>query len=414
MGFNGANINKLNGGLGRASDSSDRVIVLIGGAAASAQIVHKKAIELLDITAAETKGINAASDANNNEQVHYHLSEMFRLCPGFTFYFIPVAKTTTVAQLTADEEIVSAIRGIKGRNVIGIAGIASASIDTINADVLALQGLVNSFKEEHILIDGIFLEGIAKTDDADFYNAGADLFDLRALAAENISVVIGQDPAQVALDEAYAKSAAVGTVLGSVAVRAVHEDLGSVDIETKPRTRRGEENYSLADQVTGRWLSAALSDGTPFEKLTPTQQTSLSAKGYIYVGSFDEYDGFYLSGCPTATTKTSDYAYFNYNCIWNKAARIIRKALIPKVRSKVPTDSDTGYIKSTWIADCEGLVKKKLEAMLSAGNIEDMDVYINEAQTVSEDTPMSVKAQVVVGQIVHEFDVDLGLTSKIE
>lgn len=414
MSFNGANINKLNGGLGRGSDANDRVIVLIAGITATEKVVHNKAIQLLDIATAETLGINAASDANSSEQVHYHLSEMFRLCPGFSYYLIPVAKTATVAELVADEELVSALRGIKGRNVIGIAGIASASVDVINTDVLALQGLVNAFKNERVLIDGIFLEGIAKTSTGDYYNTGADLYDLRSLAAENISVVIGQDPAQVKLNAAYAKSASVGTVLGSVAVRAVHEDLGSVDIETKPRSRKGEESYSLSDQITGSWLSAALSDGTPFESLTPAQQTALSDKGYICVGSFEDYDGFYLSGCPTAIVKTSDYAYFNYNCVWNKAARIIRNTLIPKVRAKVPTDIETGEIKTTWIADCEGTVKKRLETMISAGNCEGVDIYINPAQTVSEDTPMSVKGQVVVGQIVHEFDVDLGLTNKIE
>lgn len=414
MSFNGVNVNKLNGGLNRSGGNNDRVICLVAGMTASGSIVHKKAIELLDITSAETLGITAASDANNGEQVYYHLSEMFRICPGFKYWLLPVDPDTTVAELVADNEFVSALRGIKDRNVIGISGIASATLDVINTDVLALQGLVNSFKEEHILIDGIILEGVAKESDADFYNNGDDLFDIRSLVGENISVVIGQDPAQAVLNAAYTKSAAVGTVLGSIAVRAVHEDLGSVDVETKPRNRKGEESFSLADQITGRWLSSALSDGTPFENLTPAQQKNLSDKGYIYAGSFEDYDGVYLSGSPTATDKSSDYAYFNYNCIWNKAARIIRRTLIPKVRSKVPTDPTTGQIRSTWISDAEGLVYKRLETMISVGNIEEAGVYINPEQTVSEDVPMIVKAQVVVGRIVHEFDVDLGLTNKIE
>ncbi|MEI8087002.1 MAG: DUF2586 family protein, partial [Paludibacter sp.] len=210
-----------------------------------------------------------------------------------------------------------------------------------------------------------------------------------------------------------AKRAAVGTVLGMAAVRKIHEDLGSVDIEVKPGSRKGEESYSMTDTINGRWLSASLSDGTPFANLTLAQQKDLSDKGYFYAGSFADYSGFYLSGCPTAVEKTSDYAYFNFNCIWNKAARIIRKTLIPKVRSKVPTDPTTGALKSTWVSDCTGQCKKRLEPMIAAGNIESADVYINAAQSVSESTPMAVKAQVVVGQIVHEFDVDLGLTSKI-
>ena len=414
MSFKGANINQLNGGLGRTSDNQDRVIVLICGMTPTANVVAKTVYKLLDITSAETLGITAATDANNAELVHYHLSEMFRLCPGFSFYLIPVVKTTTVAALVADATILGAIRGIANVNVIGISGIASAALDVINVDVLALQGMVNAFASEKLLIDGVILEGIAKAAGSNYNNAGVDIFDLRTLAAKNISVVIGQDPKQTALNAAYAKHAAVGSVLGMIAVRRVHEDLGSVNIEVKPSARKGEESYSLVDTIAGRWLSATLSDGTPFANLTYAQQAALSDKGYIYVGKFADYDGYYLSGCPTAVEVTSDYAYFNFNCIWNKAARIIRNTLIPRVRSKVPKETTTGYIKSTWITDASGAVLKRLNPMISIGNIDAADVYINPAQTVNESTPMQITAKVQVGDIVHEFDVDLGLTSKIQ
>jgi len=413
MGFIGANINKLNGGLGRTSDNQDRVIVLICGMTPTANVVAKTVYPLLDITSAETLGITAASDALNGELAYYHLSEMFRLCPGFTFNLLPVLKTTTVAALVSDVALLGAIRGIKNVNVIGIAGIASAALDVINVDALLLQGMVISFATEHLLIDGVILEGVAKASLANYFNAGVDLFDLRTLVAANISVVISQDPAQTALNAIYAKHASVGSVLGMVAVRKIHEDLGSVDIEMKPGTRKGEESYSLTDMINGRWLSASLCDGTPFANLTSAQQKSLSDKGYIYVGSFTDYNGFYLSGCQTAVAITSDYSYFNLNCIWNKAARIIRTTLIPRVRSKVPKDKATGNIKSTWISDAQRAVVDKLQPMITAGNIDASDVFIDPAQSVNENTPMAIKAQVQVGDIVHEFDVDLGLTSKI-
>ena len=414
MNFAGANINRLNGGLGRTSDNQDRVIVLICGMTATANVVAKTVYELLDPTGVETLGITAASDALNGELAHYHLTEMFRLCPGFTFYLLPVAKTTTIAALVADTEIISAIRGIANVNVIGIAGIASAALDAINVDALALQGMVNTFATEKILIDGVILEGVAKTAGSNYFAAGVEIYDLRSLVSDRISVVIAQDPTQTALNAAYAKRAAVGTVLGSIAVRKVHEDLGSVNIEVKPANRKGEESYSLSDQIAGRWLSASLSDGTPFANLTLEQQSNLGEKGYIYVGKFANYDGYYLSGCPTAVAVTSDYAYFNFNCIWNKAARIIRNTLIPRVRSKVPKEISTGDIKSTWITDATQAVMRKLKPMIDAGNIDAADVYINPAQSVNESTPMAIRAMLQVGDVVHEFDVDLGLTSKIQ
>jgi len=412
--FTGANINKLNGGLGRYTDSQDRIIVLICGVTPIAgKVVHKTVIECLDITSIEALGITAASDNNNSELVHYHLDEMFRLCPGFTYYLLPVVKTTSIAALVADDDIKAAVRGVAGRNVIGIAGIASATIDVINTDALALQAWVNAFATEKILIDGVLLEGKAKAANADFHNAGVDIFDMRSLAAPNITIVDMQDPAQAALNAAYATHGAVGTVLGSVAVRKVHEDLGSVDIESKPSAKKGNESFSIADSTLGKWTSAALSDGTLFSALSSAQQTSLSNKGYIYVGKFEQYDGWYLSGCPTAVEAGSDYAFFNFNCIWNKAARIIRTTLIPLVRSKVPKELD-GTIKTTWVSSTQQKVIDKLTVnMVNAGNADAVDVYINPNQNVNAQTPMAVKAQVQVGDIVHEFDVDLGLTSKI-
>lgn len=407
MSFQGAIINKLNGGLGRSSQT-DRIICLIAGMTLAGGLAYNTAYELLDITTAEDLGITASSDDTNAELVHYHLSEMFRLAPETTFWLIPVDKTKTIADLVADEALKAAVRTIKDVNVLGIPGLSTLESAALT-DAVALQGFVDGFETEHLLIDGIFVEGVGAAVSHDI----ATYPDLRTINAPNISYVIAQDPAVAALNAAYAKRAALGTVLGSVGIRKVHEDLGSVDIEEKPRSRRGEENYSLSSEQLGYWLSASLSDGAGFKTLSIAEQKSLTAKGWIYVGSFADYPGFYLNGCPTAVDKASDYAYFNHNCIWNKAARLIRKTLIPRVRSKVPTDPTTGYLKSTWIAGCESAVKAALEPMEAAGNIEGKDIYINPVQAISETVPLAVKAKVVVGRIVHEFDVDLGLTDKL-
>jgi hypothetical protein len=407
MSFKGAVINKLNGGLGRTA-TSDRVVVLVAGMTLVGTLAYNAAYELVDINAVETLGITESTDDTNGELVHYHLSEMFRLAPETTFYLIPVDKTKTPSALVADDAFKAAIRGMSNVNVIGICGLTTG-VESALADAVTFQSLVTAFLGEYLYIDGIFVEGVG----AAAAMTAADYDDLRTITAPNVSYVIGQDPAVAELNAAYAKRAAVGTVLGSVAVRKIHEDLGSVDIEEKPRSRRGEESYSLSDEDLGRWLSAALSDGTGFKTLTEADQKSITTKGWMYVGSFANYSGFYLNGCPTAVTKDSDYAYFNFNCIWNKAARLIRQTLIPRVRSKVPTDPTTGYLKSTWVSGCESSINAALDAMVSAGNIEDKDVYINPAQAIGEDTPLEVKAQVVVGRIVHEFSVDLGLTNNL-
>lgn len=407
MSFKGAVINKLNGGLGRTA-TSDRVVVLVAGMTLIGDLAYNTAYELVDINAVEALGITEATDDANSELVHYQLSEMFRLAPETTFWLIPVDKTKTAATLVADESLKAAIRSISNVNVIGVCGLATG-VESALADAVTFQGLVASFRSEYLFIDGIFVEGVG----ADIPLTVDAYDDLRTVDAPNVSYVIAQDPAIAALKAGYGKHAAMGTALGSVAARKVHEDIGSVDIEDKPRSRRGEENYSLSAELLGRWLSASLSDGTGFKTLTEAGQKSLTAKGWMYIGSFANYPGSYFNGCPTAVSKDSDYAYFNFNCIWNKAARLIRQTLIPRIRSKVPTDPQTGYLKSTWVSGCESSVSAALDAMVSAGNIEDKDVYINPAQAIGEDAPLEIKCQLVVGRIVHEFSVDLGLTNNL-
>lgn len=408
MSFGGAEVNKTDGGISQTT-SSDRVIVLIAGMTLPAGMAYNTAYELLDISTAEDLGITASTDDLNNELTHYHLEEAFRLAPESTFTLIPVAKAQAVAALVADAALKSAIRGVKGVNVLMIEGLNTTVANAL-ADAALLQTYVDSFATEKILIDGVFVEGVG----AAVKIAVAAYPDRRTITAPNILHIIGQDPAIAGLKAAYALRAAVGSVMGMIAVRNIHEDLGSVDIETKPPKRRGQVNYMLTDTLLGRWLSCSLSDGTAFSTLSSAEQTSLTAKGWMYAGYFGDYPGVYFNGCPTAVSKGSDYAYFNFNCIWNKAARIIRKTLIPRVRSKVPKETDgSGYIKSTWIASAQEQVKTALQSMVSAGNIDDSEVYINPAQVVNETSPMNIKARVQVGDIVHEFDVDLGLTNKL-
>lgn len=408
MSFVGANINKLNGGLNRGAANEDRVIVLIVGMTPPSGMSLNEPKVLYEITDAEDLGITASSDDTNNELTHYHLSEAFRLCPGFKYWLIPIDKTSTITTLVANSELKESIRSIKDINVLLISGILTPITDSLT-DAVKLQTLVNEFATEHLLIDGVFVEGQGSA----VALSPSEYPDLRTITAPNVTYVISQDPSIAELKSAYQYHASIGTVAGSIAVRKVHEDLGSVDIEEKPRHRKGEENYSLSDEATGRWLSSALSDGTAFRSLSVIQQKLLTSKGYMYVGSFADYGGLYLNGCPTSVSKSSDYAYFNLNCIWNKAARIIRKTLIPKIRSKIPTDPTTGYLKSTWVSACEGSVKSRLGTMETAGNIDGYDVYISPEQNPTEDVPLAVKGQLVVGKIVHEFDVDLGLTDKI-
>lgn len=407
MAFKGVQINKLDGGLGD-NETADRVGVLVVGIPDKSDLaVLYKAYDLLQIEDAESIGISEESDSQNKSLTYYHLSEIFRLSPQTRIHLIAVPETTKVSELKNLTDFISALRSIESVNTIGIVGLTN---DTdINTSVTGIQLLVDSLAQDFIYIDAILIEGKGEY----LKEKTNDFIDLRVLDCENISPIWGQDPIIAAKDPAYKNHAAVGSALGMLMVRSIHENLGSVDIEVKPRSRKSEQDYTLSEVKLSRWLSAALSNGQSFESLSGADQKRLDELGYIYVGGFSGYGGYFFSNSYTCTDSNSDYSFIERNAIWNKAARIIRQTLIPRIRSKVETDPSTGFIKNTTITDWDGRVRKALEAMVVAGNIQDFDIYINPSQSAVSTNPFTIKVQLLVNGIVHEFEVDLGFTKTI-
>lgn len=409
MGFTGVNINKQNGGLGRRNSSKDAIMALVVGMPiVGTTAVLNTAYRLLQASDAEALGVNEAFDANNDLLAYNAVKEFFTYCPDGVLYLIPTTAGLEASAMLEEDALKAALRTQKNIKSIGVMG-ATSTVTPLEAEVEVIQAVVDAFAAEHNYIDAIILEGLA--DAATL--AIAAYPDLRAKKAPNVSVCIAQDPAVASIDAAYANSATVGAVLGMLAVRRVNENIGSLDILSKPDGSKGDQDYPLTVTGTDRFAAAALSDGTPFEDLTPAEIKELTNKGYIFAGAFDGYGGIFFNGSPTAVEKASDYAYIENNRVWNKAARLIRTTLIPKVKGVVKKDPTTGFIKATTVSAWQGLLNKAMETMVVDDEISGFSFYINPSQTLSEDSPLKIEGNIVIDGIVFSFDFDLGLTDKL-
>jgi hypothetical protein len=228
-----------------------------------------------------------------------------------------------------------------------------------------------------------------------------------------VSVVIVADPAIQALDPAYAKYAAVGTALGNLAIRKVSECLGSVAIVNPPDAKKGFESFSICNTGYGKWASAALSSGQKFATLSLNDQNVLTTKGYIYVGSFNDYAGLYFNDSPSCIAISDDYAYIERSRVWNKAARYLRTALIPKIRSKYKKDATTGFATASVIANWTQAAKKKLELMVSDDEVSAVGVYINPKQAPSASSPLLVQVALDIDGILREITINLSLANSL-
>lgn len=392
----GVSLEKLQGGLARLAAGTDNHVAIIAsgvpvGDVATAINNAGKGVAINSVFEAEELGITASFDANEELTLHDDIVDFFRLAPEATLYLFNSAVS---ADLKA---FINHNKEIKGY-ALAFDYVAAAGEDPANlvSTINAHQTIINELAAENRLIDFAILGPNGMDDFSE---------DLLALNAPNVSVVVACKAAD--------GITALGAALGMIAVRKVNENMASVDIAKKPRAKRGSEDYPLTDAVLGVWLEAYLTDGTNIEALASATFNAIRSNGYITVAGYEGYPGYFFENSYTCIAETSDFAYIENNRVWNKAARIIRAALLPKVKGVVKKDITSGYIVSTTAANWKTIVDSRLQQMVIDDEISGFETVIDYKQIVNNTNPCKVKASIVADGIVHEFEVAIGLTNNI-
>ncbi|MEH6405762.1 MAG: DUF2586 family protein [Leeuwenhoekiella sp.] len=399
MSFEGVQFRKGAYGLNRANASTDAVMALVVFSPDEADASFNEATKTIQARDLDALGFDDAHEANNTILLRHHVEEFYKYAPLGTLILVPTDKATAAA-FFASAEAKAIFRTESDVKRIGYVYNDNVLDLDLEAEINAVQLFVNDLAADHILIDGVYLEA---------RNIGANAANLRLLSAPNVTPVIAQDPAIAAIDPSYANYAAIGAALGMRAARKVNENLGSVDIDNKPDAQKGEISFPLTVALTKRWLTAALSDGTPVTTLSNAERKQLTDYGYVYAGSFQGFSGFYFNGEPTCVELASDYSTGENNGVWNKAARCVRVALLPKVRGWFKRNAETGELSVTAITNLENLAKKPLNEMEKAEEISGSNVRIPTGQNPNDQTPLQAYVSVTLGAIIHEFVVDLSL-----
>lgn len=301
-----------------ADASLDKIsALLLAGPPVGGGAQQDTTYKVLSLGEAEDLGLDEAYDTANSVLVWHHIREFYRLAGAGTELYIRLyAQTTTMDNL--DTAVSAMLSDSDGRiRLLAIARVPDgAYVDDvttgIEAEVLdaipVMNALARTAYGDHrplnILIEGRHLDGNV-----------SGYPDLRALAggdAEKVSVVIAQDPVVAAKDAAYTYYASVGTALGALAARAVHESIGW----PLPASN------NLLDAATPAFLSCGLSDNTLVQsKFTDWQ--ALSNKGYIFARNFQGKDGFYWNDAHTCSALTNIENNVQNGRVLDKASRVI-------------------------------------------------------------------------------------------
>lgn len=329
-------------------------------------------VKLTSLTDAEAYGINESYDSTNLLSVYRHISEFYRMFPNGTLYLMLYSgdMEAAFAEQYARKLIIDANGEIR---ILGIANTpAAATEEHLNgfpADVFGSIQLgqqlydwaFSTFRPCQIILEGR---------DFNAPNAASAL-DLRNITISNqvleafkVSVCIAQDwKFADGLDAIRKKMADLGTMLGSLAKKAVNENIGEV------------EGGNLVDTTNNKWLVAGLSNHQTIAGWD-SQLEALDSKGYIFAISYTGIAGYYWNNDHTCTPIKKDKdGYFNeytisYGRVHDKAVRDLRTCLLPKVKSTQPVDPDTGKLPQALVTYFERLADDDVfNAMAAEGLI---------------------------------------------
>ncbi len=408
-------INKLSGGLGRRTPDKDMVSGLLFtssvGASAEAEVAPvtrgKKGSKatlatkvvfepnvprrLASIEDAEAIGIYASSDAGG-VSVYYQISQFFRINPSGDLWVMGVPAADYAALVNRSNDLLIAAEGEIRQLAISHSDLAATSADTDLAVSAAATITREAFEKYHRPLE-IFIEGKG------FGNLVPDVSaatNLDTLNAPNVSVVIAMDK-QKATEDNYKNTAAVGVLLGAVSRAKVSENIAWI------------EKFNLTGEG---FRSIGFVGGNDLK--TEGDQNTLNEKRYIFARKHIGIPGIYFNDSHTCIEVENDFAYIEANRTINKAARIARTALLPKLNSPVLVDPDSGKLPPSVVKGYETLCRSALERMISNEEASDIDVFVDPNQDILADSQLKIKIAVVPLGTARKIVVDLGFKNPFQ
>jgi len=305
--------------------------------------------------------------------VHHQISEFYRMAgEGSVLFLMLVPRTVSmVNMLDVDEPYAKKLINEADGEIRKLAlGLTLATEDSpaatagINDDVFAsipkAQAFADWCYENHRPLN-IFLEGRDYSDNA---ATVADLTKIPDTKAPKVSVVIGQDYnlASGINHPHHGHYAAVGNVLGCSVKGKINQNLGE------------NESMNITDAGKDAFMIGGLSSMKPITEVESDWEI-LDAKGYIFPIREVGLAGLRWNNDHTCVEQILD-AEGNinehtvaYGATIDKASRLLRTALLPKVKTVQPVDPKTGKLPVGVVKYFEGLGNTVFEKMKADGEI---------------------------------------------
>lgn len=330
-----------------------------------------------------------AGVASDIDIFHYHISEFFRMQPKGILYvgLYATADVGTFSNVTDMQNY--ALGEIKQ------IGVYYKSTAFVTGHCTTLQAIYTALYNNNKPLEVILNAEISAT------AAIGSLTTLRGLTASNVSVCIGQDGAAKGLKlyNATGKSIGmVGTLLGSVALAKVNEDIAW----------RGKFNIDSGSEFN----TLAFANGQKYTAISDSGLSTLDLYGYIYGEKEQDVDGSFFNDSHTAIIASSDYCFIEANRTINKSVRKMRSYLIPALAGPVYANSD-GTMRDDSLGYFESLCQRGLDEMTAAGELSASKATLDPTQNFISTSTVTISVQELPVGVARNIVVNLGYVTQI-
>jgi hypothetical protein len=372
----------IGSGLGRRTPSEDNISGMVMQGVATTATLTTQALALLQIVElngvsdAEGYGLNDLYDETNKVLVYHHIKRFFKRNKSATLYLMLVSQTTTLTQICDKAQpylktLLSSSATLGKIKQVAVClnplttYTASSTAGGLDADVLTSLPKAQELANEEFTL---FRPVLIVVEGRQFSGTASAATDLRALGYANVAVVIAQDKAiadkVISSTTPYKYYAAIGDTLGMISFASVNENIGWPD------------RFQLTDTLDGTWMFGALSSNVDVASYESSYNT-LHNKGYLYAITRVGVSGYFFQSAPVCNLITADLSYIENTRTINKAARLIRTAMIGSINSPIQLTAQ-GKMQLSKVAALEAIGKTALENnMLPAGEISSCSVYID-------------------------------------
>ena len=322
----------------------------------------------------------------------YHINEHFRLGNGKLFIGVfPVPGTFTFNEIKTVQDFANGeIRQCGVFKSGSWSGVFSAS------DVNSIQAVCNTLGDEKHPLSVVLQPNIANV-------SLGSLPNLQAYSAPNVSVLIGQDGANVgaAIANSFTYSVGImGAVTGVISSFKVSDSIAWVGkLQSLP--------FSTSELDTPAFANKVL-----VSNVASSAQDTLADKNYIFLRRIPDLSGSFISDSKSAVSNTNSFFSIERNRTIDKSRRVVAAGLSPLLNSPVDVNSD-GTLSALTINVYKQVCNTQLDVMVSNGELSAYSVNIDPNQNVLATDTINITLTLTPKGVARfiTVDVSFGVTA---